>query len=112
MAFIVINGEIISSIIYKVFIDGSAIKISRNAGIDVQKISVWCDSKRNRLNALIFMDLTNIDIVSRVILAIRIIVWSWKNDKCSIRGEFLFCIPIEFHIGIVYSFRWLVKCMV
>lgn len=40
IAFIVIIGVTISSIIYKVFIDGRAINTNRQAGTDVQKISV------------------------------------------------------------------------
>lgn len=66
----------------------------------------------NRLNLFIFIDVTISDIVSMVIESTIIIVWSWKKDKCSIRGEFLFCIPVEFHIGIGNYFHWLIKCVV
>lgn len=40
IAFIVMRGDTISSIMYSVFIDGKAIKIRRKAGIDVQNTSV------------------------------------------------------------------------
>lgn len=107
-----IRGDTISSIIYKVFIEGRAIKTNKNAGIDVQNTSVWCDSSINRLNLFISIDIIIIDSVNVVILIIRIIVWSWKKDRCSIRGEFLFCIPTLFHIGIYSNFSRLIECVV
>lgn len=75
-------------------------KMSRNAGREVQNTSVWWDSSRNRLNIFIFIDFTIIMSVSIVMEMIKTIVWSWKNERCSIKGEFLFCIFIILHIGI------------
>lgn len=37
---IVIDGEKYSSVIYRIFIEGKARNISKNAGIDVQKYSI------------------------------------------------------------------------
>lgn len=83
-------GIIVSSIIYKVFREGMAMNINIRAGRVVQKSSISWASKKNRLK-----DLDKVDEVIRykvkiVTLTKITIAWSWKNIKCSIKGEFLF----------------------
>lgn len=83
-------GVDLSSIIYKVFNDGTAIKINIIAGKEVQNISISWDSKKNRLNLFDIIEerIRYMDI--KVIATRMIIEWSWKKIKCSIKGEFLF----------------------
>jgi hypothetical protein len=80
--------------------DGIAINTSKNAGMEVQNSSVSCDSKKNRSTSFDFIEDNIIINVRELIAKIMTIVWSWKKHKCSIRGEFLFCRLIVFHIGI------------
>jgi hypothetical protein len=82
------------------------------AGIEVQNISVLWDSI---INWLKFKFLIAEKIIFRVVIVITMIinmVWSWKNVRCSILGEFLFCKLIFLHIGIYFvsSSIWLWVC--
>jgi hypothetical protein len=63
----------VSSIRYKVFREGIAIKIRRRAGLIVHMVSTSCLSDEFLLNVLFFVKI--------------IITWSWKNSRCSIEGE-------------------------
>lgn len=101
MVFTVTKGAINSSIMYRVFIDGSAINTKRKAGREVQNSSVSCDSNKYRFISFDASDMLIIMSVIVVMDAIRIIVWSWKKQRCSIKGEFLFCRLIFPHIGII-----------
>lgn len=97
---------------YKVFKEGIAININISAGIIVQKISVSWDSSKNWLKFLITIDFTIIVRVNDRIDKIKIIVWSWKNIRCSIVGEFLSWENILAHMGIYFVIMivWLKVC--
>jgi hypothetical protein len=56
MVLIVMLGVIVSSIIYKVFKEGMAMKISIRVGIAVQNSSISWASKKNRLKNFPLMD--------------------------------------------------------
>jgi len=76
-----------------------AMNINIRAGTIVQNSSMFWASRKYRLKGL------NEDIVSdimvRVVTMVKIIkVWSWKNTKCSISGEFLFWVLSFIHTGI------------
>lgn len=88
--------------------------ININAGMAVQNISVSCDSSKNWLYVLVFRDEIIILRVRARIDRIKIILWSWKNIRCSIVGEFLFCENILDHIGIylVFTMVWLNVCSI
>lgn len=69
----------ISSVKYKILIDGRAIKIKINIGIIVQINSIVCPCNKNRL---INLFLIIINIIKRIIIVIKIkiiILKSWKK---------------------------------
>lgn len=70
------------------------------AGIAVQNNSVSCDSNRNWLKFVLFKEKIIMLKVSLRIDRISSILWSWKNMRCSIVGELLFCENIFDHKGI------------
>jgi len=84
---IVIEGILLSSIKYKFFNEGKAINTNNKDGKIVQIVSISCPSIMNLLNLLINnKDNTRYN-VRTVIVINTIIVWSWKNIMCSIKGE-------------------------
>lgn len=89
LTFIVILGFEVSSIRYKIFIEGRAIKRSITAGRIVQIVSISCPSMRN----LWYLFLITIEIIMfsvMIVIRIRMIIeWSWKNNSCSILGDVL-----------------------
>jgi len=82
-------GVLVSSIMYSVFSEGRAIKISSKAGRIVQIVSISCPSITYLLNFLLVIKEYTKCIV-RIVIKIRIIMaWSWKNKICSIEGDTL-----------------------
>jgi len=80
----VILGVLVSSIRYKVFRDGRAMKINRKAGRIVQIVSISCPSIMNLLKLFPrIIEVTKYS-VKTVIKIKMIIAWSWKNRMCSI----------------------------
>lgn len=58
-------GEIYSSVMYRIFMDGSARNIRINAGIEVQKYSIsWFSLKKRFEN----------EFISKIIIIIKIII--------------------------------------
>lgn len=97
---IVNKGLFVSSIKYRIFNDGIAIKINIIAGRTVQINSMDCSSISIR-----FVNFLNDNIVIMyptqiVIATIIIIVWSWNIINCSIIGEFASCKLILDHVEI------------
>jgi len=80
----VILGDLVSSIRYKVFREGRAMKINRKAGRTVQIVSISCPSIMNLLKFFPrIMEVTKYSV--KIVIRIRtIIAWSWKNRMCSI----------------------------
>lgn len=105
MHFIEIEGLAVSSIRYKAFIEGRAIKINMIDGIIVHTVSISCPSDKNLLNFLLFFEAMIIYRVIVVILTSTIIEWSWKNNNCSMILEFLSWNEILVHVGITGSLR-------
>lgn len=81
----------ISSVKYKILIDGIAIKIRINIGVIVQINSIVWPWRRNRLINLLLIRLDKIKIINKVIKVKIIIVKSWKKIIISYVGEFEFC---------------------
>jgi len=82
--FIVKFGVLVSSIKYRVFSEGIAMKISRTAGRIVQMVSISCPSI---INLLKFFPMVVDNVKYNVIIVIKIkiiMAWSWKNMICSI----------------------------
>jgi len=78
---------LVSSIRYRVFNEGSAIKINKIAGAIVQIVSISCPSLTYLLKIfLLVIEITNCK-VKIVIIVKMIIAWSWKNKMCSMEGE-------------------------
>lgn len=100
LIFNVILGDFVSSIRYKVFREGRAIKISSNAGRIVQIVSISCPSITNLLNFFLIISDKTRWIVRIVIKVKMIIAWSWKNIICSIAGEILSWNDKAVHLGI------------
>jgi len=83
----VIEGCLESSIRYKVFIEGRAMKISMVPGRIVQIDSISCPSAMNLLNFFPFIR-DSIEYRVMIVISDRIIIaWSWKNIRCSMIGE-------------------------
>jgi len=85
--FIVKFGVLVSSIRYKIFSDGRAIKISMNAGRMVQIVSISCPSAINLLKFFISSSEVSTYKVRIVMAVIMIMAWSWKKRICSIDKE-------------------------
>lgn len=83
-------GDLISSIKYNKWSDGSAIKIKIIGGIIVQISSInWFSIILILINLLLIMKII-IYVIIIIIIIIMKIVWSWKKINCSIKGELLF----------------------
>jgi len=69
-------GVLVSSIRYKVFKEGKAIKISMNAGRTVQIVSISCPSITNLLN--LFLEIKEVTMYRvRTVINVRMIIaWS------------------------------------
>lgn len=80
-------GSFLSSIKYKFFKEGRAIKINKKEGRIVQMVSISCPSLINLLKFLVKNKETTKYNVKIVIVIRTIIVWSWKKRMCSIEGE-------------------------
>lgn len=91
-----------SSIKYKVFKEGRAIKISMKAGKIVQIVSISCPSMVYLLYFfLIIKEVTKYKV--KIVIKVKIIIaWSWKNRICSIDGEILSWKERAVHIGILF----------
>ena len=81
----------ISSVRYKIFSDGIAIKIKINIGMIVQINSMVCPWRRNRSVSLFIVIEIMINRINKVIKIKIIIVKSWKKIIISYVGEFEFC---------------------
>jgi len=69
----VILGVLVSSIRYRVFSDGRAIKINRKAGRIVQIVSISCPSMMNLLKFFpMIMEVTRYSV--KIVIKIRIIM--------------------------------------
>lgn len=88
---IVREGEVYSSDIYKIFIDGKAKNNSKKAGRDVQKYSISWSSEKYRFKNLFDKALHIIIITKTVIRNKSNIIWSCRKFICSIRGDALSC---------------------
>lgn len=77
----------ISSVKYKIFNDGSAIKIRINIGIIVQINSIVCPWSKYRLIILLKIIINIIKEINMVIKIKIIIVKSWKKIIISYVGE-------------------------
>jgi len=77
-------GVFVSSIRYRVFREGIAMKISNTAGRMVQMVSISCPSMMNLLKVLPkVVDMVRYNVI--MVIRIKIIMaWSWKNIICSI----------------------------
>lgn len=85
----------ISSVKYKIFKEGIAIKIKINIGRIVQINSIKCLSNRNRLVKLLKINDLIIKKI-RIVIKIKIImVKSWKKIIISYEGELEFCKEIN-----------------
>jgi len=94
------EGILLSSIKYKFFSEGKAINTNNKDGKIVHTVSISCPSMINLLNLLIInKDKTKYN-VRTVIVIKTIIVWSWKNVICSIKGEEASWKDKAIHIGI------------
>lgn len=82
-------GDLVSSIKYRVFKEGRAMKINMNAGKIVQMVSISCPSMINLLNFFLSMrEITRYTV--RIVIRVRMIIaWSWKNRMCSMEGDLL-----------------------
>ena len=76
-----------SSIRYRVFIDGKAMNKRSTAGSRVQMVSISWPSIMYLLNTLAAMAEMMTYIVKTVIRIRTIMAWSWKNSSCSMLGE-------------------------
>jgi len=100
--FIVKFGVLVSSIKYRVFRDGIAIKISRIAGRIVQIVSISWPSIMNLLKLFpIVVDNVRYSVI--IVIKIRMIMaWSWKNMICSIVIDEVSCKERAIQIGIIF----------
>lgn len=76
-----------SSIRYKVFMEGNAMNRRSTAGRRVQIVSISWPSIMNLLNNFALITEIIIYMVMTVIRINTIIAWSWKNSSCSILGD-------------------------
>jgi hypothetical protein len=95
-------GEMFSSIMYRAFIEGRAMKINMADGRIVQIVSISCPSDMNLLNLFLTIDDAIMYRVRMVIVTRMIIEWSWKNSNCSIVVEFLSWNDNAVHVGILF----------
>jgi len=79
----VMFGVFVSSIKYRVFREGRAMKIKRKAGKMVQIVSISCPSIINLLKFFPkIIEVTRYRV--KIVIRIRMIMaWSWKNRICS-----------------------------
>jgi len=83
-------GDLVSSIKYRRWSDGIAIKIKIKGGVIVQMSSIiWFSRILILINLLLIMKII-IYVIKNMIIEIIKIVWSWKKISCSIKGELLF----------------------
>jgi len=94
------EGVLLSSIKYKFFREGKAMNTNSKDGKMVQMVSISCPSIINLLNLLTTSkDKTKYKV--RTVIVIRtIMVWSWKNVICSMKGEEASWKDKAIHIGI------------
>jgi len=96
----VIEGILLSSIKYRFFKEGRAINTNNNDGKMVQIVSISCPSIINLLN-LLTISKDNTKYKVRIVIVIKtIMVWSWKNIMCSIKGEEASWKDKAIHVGI------------
>jgi hypothetical protein len=80
-------GFLVSSIRYKVFIEGNAMNRRSTAGRRVQIVSISWPSIMNLLNSFALTTEMMMYMVITVIRISTIIEWSWKNRSCSMLGD-------------------------
>jgi len=98
IVFTEIDGLLVSSNIYRIRNDGSAMKINIIAGVIVQINSIICLSSKFRLIILFKRIVPIMYDTEIIIIKIIIIAWSLNKINCSIRGDDLSCIDKFIHV--------------